>query len=203
MAILDLQGSLYMFDFDFLNINHLVSSINTMEHSEVILKLWEQEKTLAVFCENIFERLKDPALAGVPASIELSRCLEGLNPLMESGRELINALKQSKEDWLDRLKVDEMLINTTKWSLVESMEELTDFPHQSTSRTKARLNTFHHHKIRDKFLKSKAINAVINAIRRGEFTDYSNTTKYFKYSRIVVSRHVRGFSKTKKETNSF
>jgi hypothetical protein len=113
-----------VFDFDFLNINHLVSSINIMEHSEAILKLLEQEKTLAAFCGNIFERLKDPALAGLPASINLSRCLEGLIPLMESGRELINEIKQSKEDWLDRLKVDEMLINTTKRSLVESMEEL-------------------------------------------------------------------------------
>jgi hypothetical protein len=116
--------SLHMFDFDFLNINYLDLSRNIMEHSEPISRLLEQEKTLAAFCENILDRLKDPALAGLTDSINLSRCLEGLIPLMESGRELINELRQSKEDWLERLRVDEMLINTTKRSLADSMEQL-------------------------------------------------------------------------------
>jgi hypothetical protein len=116
--------SLHMSHFDFLNINYLVLSINIMEHSKAISRLLEQEKTLAALCKNILDRLKDPALAGLTASINLSRCLEGLIPLMESGRELINELKQSKEDWLERLKVDEMLINTTKRSLADSMEQL-------------------------------------------------------------------------------
>jgi hypothetical protein len=55
----------------------------------------------------------------------------------------------------------------------------------------------------DKFLKSKTINIAIDAIRKGEFIDYSNTAKYFKYSRIAISQYVWGFSKIKKETNSF
>jgi hypothetical protein len=96
------------------------------------------------------------------------------------------------------VNVEEMCGRRSTKKLVQ--EEVTDFPHQSTSRTKARLNTFHyHHKKRDKFLKSKTINAVVDAIRKGEFIDYSNIAKYFKYSRTTVSRYIRGLSKTKKK----
>ncbi len=57
--------------------------------------------------------------------------------------------------------------------------------------------------MRDKYLKSKAVDAVVAAIQRGEFTDYSNAAKHFECSHSAVSRRVRGLTKTKKEANSF
>ena len=84
------------------------------------------------------------------------------------------------------------------------MREVTDFPHQSTSPTKARQNTLHHqHKMRDKYLKSRAIDSAVAAIQRGEFTDYANAAKKYKCSRIAVSWRVRGLTETKQEANSF
>jgi len=41
--------------------------------------------------------------------------------------------------------------------------------------------------MRDKYAKSKWINAVIGIIQRGEFTVYSNVADYYEYSRSAVS----------------
>jgi len=95
-----------------------------MEHSEDILNLIEQKRAFATSCDNISKRLEDPILAGLPASIELGRCIEDLTPLMESGRNQLNVMKERKQNLLDRLEVDEMFINITKRSLIEFMEEV-------------------------------------------------------------------------------
>ncbi len=57
--------------------------------------------------------------------------------------------------------------------------------------------------MRDKFLKSKAVDSAVAAIQRGECTDYSDAAKKYKCSRTAVSRRVRGLTKTKQEANSF
>ena len=57
--------------------------------------------------------------------------------------------------------------------------------------------------MRDNFLKSRAVDAAVAAIQRGEFVDYANAAKHFKCSRSAVSRRVRGLTKTKQEANSF
>ena len=57
--------------------------------------------------------------------------------------------------------------------------------------------------MRDKYLKSRAIDAAVAAIQRGDFADYANAAKEYKCSRTAVSRRVRGLTKTKKEANSF
>ena len=57
--------------------------------------------------------------------------------------------------------------------------------------------------MRDKYLKSKAVDAAVAAIQRGEFVDYSKAVKHFKCSRTAVSRRVQGLTKTKREANSF
>jgi hypothetical protein len=41
--------------------------------------------------------------------------------------------------------------------------------------------------MRDKYIKSQAINAAITIIQREEFTDYANAAKHFKYSRPTIS----------------
>ena len=51
--------------------------------------------------------------------------------------------------------------------------------------------------------KSARITAAVDAIRRGEYTDYANAAKHYKCSQIAVSRRVRGLTKTRKEANSF
>jgi hypothetical protein len=45
--------------------------------------------------------------------------------------------------------------------------------------------------------KSALITAAVEAIRRGEFTDYTNAANYYKCSRFAVSRRVRGLTKTR------
>jgi hypothetical protein len=51
--------------------------------------------------------------------------------------------------------------------------------------------------------KSEAIDAAVAAIRRGEFTHYSQAAKYYKCDRTSVSKRIRGLTKTRKEANSF
>jgi hypothetical protein len=81
---------------------------------------------------------------------------------------------------------------------------VTEVPHQSTSRTKARFTRpYHHYKMRDKITKSSRIDAVVAVIQRGEFVDYSNIAVHYKCSYTAVSRRVRGLTKLKKEANLF
>lgn len=51
--------------------------------------------------------------------------------------------------------------------------------------------------------KSANISKAVDAIKRGEFTDYAKAAKHFKCSRSAVSRRVRGLTKSRKEANSF
>ena len=57
--------------------------------------------------------------------------------------------------------------------------------------------------MRDKYAKSKRIDAAIAAIQRGEFTVYSDTADFYEYSRLTVSRRIRGLIKSRKEALSF
>ena len=61
----------------------------------------------------------------------------------------------------------------------------------------------HHHKMCDKYVKSKRIDAAVAAIRRGEFSDYAKAAKEYKCNRGAVSRQIRGLTKSKKEADSF
>ena len=57
-----------------------------------------------------------------------------------------------------------------------------------TARTKAQFSaSYYPHKIRDKYLKSKAIDATVATIQRGEFTDYSKAAKHFRCLHTAVS----------------
>jgi hypothetical protein len=51
--------------------------------------------------------------------------------------------------------------------------------------------------------KSTNIMEAVNAIKRGEFSDYAKAADHFKCSRSAVSRHIRGLTKSRKEANSF
>jgi len=51
--------------------------------------------------------------------------------------------------------------------------------------------------------KSARITAAVEAIRRGEFADYTNAANYYKCSRFAVSRRVRGLTKTRQQANLF
>jgi len=57
--------------------------------------------------------------------------------------------------------------------------------------------------MRDKYAKSKAIDAAVAAIKRGEFVHYSDAAKKYKCDRSALSRRVRGLTKTKKDADSF
>jgi hypothetical protein len=57
--------------------------------------------------------------------------------------------------------------------------------------------------MRDKYAKSKRIDAAIGAIQRGEFTVYSDAADYYECSRSAVSRRMRGLTKSRKEALSF
>jgi hypothetical protein len=57
--------------------------------------------------------------------------------------------------------------------------------------------------MRDKYVKSKRIDAAVAAIRRGEFSDYAKAAKEYKCDRGAVSRRIRGLTKSKKEADSF
>jgi transposase len=51
--------------------------------------------------------------------------------------------------------------------------------------------------------KSARITAAVDAIRRGEFTDYAKAARHYKCSHSGVSRRVRGLTKTRQQANSF
>jgi hypothetical protein len=51
--------------------------------------------------------------------------------------------------------------------------------------------------------KSERIEAAIDAIRRGEFTDYANAAKKCGCDCSTLSKRIRGLTKSKKDTNSF
>jgi Tc5 transposase DNA-binding domain len=57
--------------------------------------------------------------------------------------------------------------------------------------------------MRDKYAKSKAIDAAVDAIQRGEFTDYASAAREYKCDRGAVSRRIRGLTKSKKQADSF
>jgi hypothetical protein len=57
--------------------------------------------------------------------------------------------------------------------------------------------------MRDKYAKSKRIDAVITTIQRGEFTIYSDATDYYECSRLAVSQRIRELTKSRKEALSF
>jgi hypothetical protein len=57
--------------------------------------------------------------------------------------------------------------------------------------------------MRDKYAKSKRIDAAIIAIQRGEFTIYFDVVDYYECSRLAVSRRIRGLIKSRKEAFSF
>jgi len=47
--------------------------------------------------------------------------------------------------------------------------------------------------------KSAAVNAAVEAIRRGEFIDYSKAAEHFKCDRTSISKRMRGLTKTRRE----
>jgi hypothetical protein len=58
-------------------------------------------------------------------------------------------------------------------------------------------------KIRDKYAKSKRVNAAITTIQKGEFIHFSDAAKKYECSRETISRRVRDFTKSKKQAYSF
>ena len=69
-------------------------------------------------------------------------------------------------------------------------------PPQNTPRLKTRVFVSHHqHKMRDKYVKSKRIDAAVAAIRRGEFSDYAKAATEYKCDCGAVSRRIRGLTK--------
>jgi hypothetical protein len=80
---------------------------------------------------------------------------------------------------------------------------ITEVPHQSRSRTKTRFGaSHHHHKMRDIYAKTIAINKAVAAIQRGEFVHYANAAEHYECSSSAVSRRIRGLTKSKKDANS-
>jgi DNA-binding Lrp family transcriptional regulator len=57
--------------------------------------------------------------------------------------------------------------------------------------------------MRDKYAKSKRVDAAVAVIQRGEFLHFSDIVKKYGYSREAVSRRVRGLTKSKKQADSF
>ncbi len=57
--------------------------------------------------------------------------------------------------------------------------------------------------MRDKYVKSKRIDAAVAAIQRGEFSDYTAAAREHKCDRGALSRRIRGLTKSKKDANSF
>jgi hypothetical protein len=69
------------------------------------------------------------------------------------------------------------------------MTSVTEIPPQNTPRLKTHVFTsHHHHKMRDKYVKSKCIDVAVAAIRRGEFSDYAKVAKEYKCDRGAISR---------------
>jgi hypothetical protein len=76
--------------------------------------------------------------------------------------------------------------------------KVTGIPPQNTSRLKTRvLANHHHHKMRDKFRKSKAIDEAIAAIQRGDFVHYSNAATEYECDPGALSRRIRGLTKSR------
>jgi hypothetical protein len=81
---------------------------------------------------------------------------------------------------------------------------ITEVPHQSTLRTKTRLDTsIKNYKMRDIYTKSIRIDKAVAAIQRGEFIHFNNAADHYKCSRSAISRRMRGLTKSKKQANSF
>jgi hypothetical protein len=57
--------------------------------------------------------------------------------------------------------------------------------------------------MRDKFSKSKAIDAAIAAIQRGDFVHYSSAAAEYKCDPGALSRRIRGLTKSRQQANSF
>jgi hypothetical protein len=77
-------------------------------------------------------------------------------------------------------------------------------PDQNPSLIKTReTRLYHYNKMRDKYAKSKAINKVVTAIKRGEFIHYSNIAKKYKYNYNMPFKRVYKLIKTRKDINSF
>jgi hypothetical protein len=55
----------------------------------------------------------------------------------------------------------------------------------------------------DKYAKSKAIDAAVDAIKRGEFANYANAAQKYGCDRGVLSRRMRGLTKSKRQAMSF
>jgi hypothetical protein len=80
---------------------------------------------------------------------------------------------------------------------------VTEIPPQNTPRLKTCVfASHHHHKMHDKYVKSKRIDAAVAAIQRGEFSDYAKAAKEYKCDREAVFRWIRGLTKSKKEADS-
>ncbi len=81
---------------------------------------------------------------------------------------------------------------------------LTELPPQTRPTSKhAKKWSNNNNKMRDKYAKSKRINAVVAAIQRGDFVYFSNIAKKYGYSWEAISRRVRGLTKLKKQVDSF
>jgi O6-methylguanine-DNA--protein-cysteine methyltransferase len=86
----------------------------------------------------------------------------------------------------------------------KEVKRLTELPHQNPSRIKTReTRLYYQNKMRDKYAKSKAINEVVAAIKRGEFIHYSDIAKKYKCDYSALSKRVCGLIKTKKDADSF
>ena len=89
-------------------------------------------------------------------------------------------------------------------SCAQKLRRVTDIPHQNPSRIKTReTRLYYYNKMRDKYAKSKAIDAAVAAIKRGKFIHYSDIAKKYKCDRSALSKRVRGLTKTKKDADSF
>jgi hypothetical protein len=51
--------------------------------------------------------------------------------------------------------------------------------------------------------KSARVTQAVDAIRRGEFTNYAKAAREYKCSHTAISRRVRGLTKTRREAHSF
>jgi len=88
--------------------------------------------------------------------------------------------------------------------ILRQLGYITEVPPQNTPRLKTRVFASHYYyKMRDKYVKSKRIDAAVAAIRRGEFSNYTEAAKEYECDRGAVSRRIRGLTKSKKEADSF
>jgi hypothetical protein len=71
-------------------------------------------------------------------------------------------------------------------------------PNRTPAPKHAKTRPTTNHKMRDIYTKSIRIDKAVAAIQRGDFIHFSNAANYYKYSRIAVSRRIRGLTKSKK-----